>query len=70
MSDKRAMTLSLSEREMMLLEKLASDKSMSKTAVIKQAIGLYASMSSRIMQGEKVYMENPVTKDKAELMVL
>ncbi len=70
MNDKKAMTLSLSEREMAVLERLAAEKAMSKTAIIKQAIRLYQSMSQRVDEGNKVYVEDPVTKDKAELMVL
>ncbi|MCI1142362.1 ribbon-helix-helix protein, CopG family [uncultured Sphingomonas sp.] len=70
MTDKKAMTLTLSEREMAALEKLAAEKSSSKTAIIKQAIRLYQSMSERVDEGSKVYVEDPITKDKAEWMVL
>lgn len=70
MNDKKAMTLVLSEREMDGLEALAQEKSMSKTAVIKQALRLYRSMSDRISQGDKVFVEDTLTKDKSELMVL
>lgn len=70
MNGKKAMTLTLSEREMAVLERLAAEKAMSKTAIIKQAIRLYQSMSQRVDEGNKVYVEDPVTKDKAELMVL
>ncbi|RYG96076.1 MAG: ribbon-helix-helix protein, CopG family [Alphaproteobacteria bacterium] len=70
MNEKKAMTLTLSDREMAVLERLAAEKAMSKTAVIKQAIRLYQSMSQRVDEGNKVYVEDPVTKDKAELMVL
>lgn len=64
------MTLILNEREMDALEAMAVEKSMSKTAVLKQALRLYQSMSLRIAQGDKVFLEDPITKDKAELMVL
>lgn len=70
MSEKRAMSLTLSDRDMAVLEKLAADKSSTKTAIIKQAIRLYQSMSERVDEGGKLYVENPITKDKAELMVL
>ncbi len=70
MSEKKAMTLILNEREMEALERLAIEKSMSKTAVIKQALRLYQSMSNRIAQGDKVFVEDTLTKDKSELMVL
>lgn len=70
MADKKAMTLILSERDMAALEKLAVDKASTKTAIIKQAIRLYQSMVSRVDDGKKVFVEDPITKDKAELMVL
>ncbi|MET1113230.1 MAG: ribbon-helix-helix protein, CopG family [Allosphingosinicella sp.] len=70
MTDRKAMTLILNGRDMTALEQLAAEKGVSKTAVIKQAIRLYQSMSERIVQGDKLYMENPISKDKAELMVL
>lgn len=64
------MSLVLSEREMGLLDRLAAEKGMSKTAVIKQSLRLYHSLCCRIDQGEKIFFEHPVTKDKSELMVL
>jgi hypothetical protein len=70
MTDKRTMTLNLSANEMAVVEKLADDKGLSKTALVRQALRLYQSISDRIERGEKVFVENPTTKDKAELMVL
>lgn len=69
-ADKKSMTLTLSDREMELLERLAAEKSVSKTAILKQALRLYHSISTRILGGDKVFVEDPITKDKAELMVL
>jgi len=70
MTDKRTMTLNLSANEMAVVEKLADDKGLSKTALVRQALRLYQSISDRIERGEKVFVEDPMTKDKAELMVL
>ena len=70
MSEKKAMTLSLNEREMAALEKIALEKGATKTAIIKQALRLYQSMFERVDEGNKLYVENLITKDKAELMVL
>lgn len=70
MSEKKAMTLTLNEREMAALEKIALEKGATKTAIIKQALRLYQSMSERVDEGNKLYVENLITKDKAELMVL
>jgi predicted transcriptional regulator len=69
-SDKKSMTLTLSDREMELLEQLAQERSVSKTAILKQALRLYHSLSTRMTDGDKVFVEDPITKDKAELMVL
>jgi hypothetical protein len=68
--DKRQMTLMLSDKEMTLLDGLSERRGMSKTALVRQALRLYQSVTERIERGEKVFVEHPTTKDKAELMVL
>jgi len=68
--DRRQMTLMLSDKEMKLLDKLASHRNMSKTALVRQALRLYQSVTERIENGEKVFVESPGTKAKTELMVL
>ena len=68
--DRRQMTLMLSDKEMNLLDKLASHRNMSKTALVRQALRLYQSVTERIENGEKVFVEDPGTKAKTELMVL
>lgn len=69
MSDKRTMTLNLTEAEMEVLEELAQSKDMTKTAIIRQAIRLYQLVEFRIANGEKLFFEDS-KKKKAELMVL
>jgi len=64
------MTLMLSDKEMTVLDRLAESRGMSKTALLRQALRLYQSVTERIDRGEKVFVEHPDTKDKAELMVL
>lgn len=68
--DRRQMTLMLSDREMTVLDELAESRGMSKTALLRQALRLYQSVTLRLNNGEKLLVENPVTKEKAELMVL
>jgi DNA-binding transcriptional regulator GbsR (MarR family) len=68
--DRRQMTLMLSTKEMTLLDELAERRGMSKTALVRQALRLYQSVTERIDAGEKVFVEHPSTKDKTELMVL
>ncbi|MCR4347722.1 MAG: ribbon-helix-helix protein, CopG family [Sulfuricaulis sp.] len=70
MFEKRTMTFNLSEPEMVTLETLCNRKGMSKTALLRQALRLYQSVDERLERGEKVFIENPSTKEKAELMVL
>ena len=70
MTEKRTMTLNLSAHEMDVVERLADEKGLSKTALVRQALRLYQSISTRLENGEKVFVEHPTTKEKAELMVL
>jgi Ribbon-helix-helix protein, copG family len=70
MIEKRTMTLNLSAQEMDVVEQLAGEKGLSKTALVRQALRLYQSISIRLDNGEKVFFEDPTTKEKAELMVL
>lgn len=67
---KRTMTLNLTTAEMAILEELCDRKGLSKTALLRQALRLYRSVDERLERGEKVFVENPTSKDKAELMVL
>jgi predicted transcriptional regulator len=70
MTEKRTMTLNLSPQEMDAVDRLADEKGLSKTALVRQALRLYQSITDRIDRGEKVFVEHPSTKEKAELMVL
>jgi len=70
MSPKKTMTLNLTESEMGVLEKISTQKDMSKTAVIRQALRLYQFIESRIAQGEKLVFEDELSKEKKELVVL
>lgn len=70
MSNKRTMTLNLNEAEMEALEELAKRKELSKTAVVRQALRLYQTVSLRLESGEKLFFEDEIEKKKAEVMVL
>lgn len=69
-SDKRTMTLNLTEAEMEALDVLAQKKELSKTAVIRQAIRLYQLIDARLAQGEKLVFEDDKLQKKSEVMVL
>lgn len=70
MMDRRQMTLMLSDKEMTLLDQLAASRGMSKTALVRQALRLYQSVTERLENGDKVFVERPSTLEKTELMVL
>lgn len=67
---KKAINLNLTDAEMTALDSLADAKDLSKTAVLKQALKLYQLVDIRSKQGEKLYFESDVTKEKSELMIL
>jgi hypothetical protein len=64
------MTLNLTDPEMEVLEDLSAKKDMSKTALIRQALRLYQLVDLRVRDGQKLFFENDLTKEKAELMLL
>jgi predicted transcriptional regulator len=70
MAAKRTMTLNLTDAEMSALEQLCERKELSKTAVLRQALRLYQAIDLRLERGEKLYFEDEVKKEKAEVMVL
>ncbi len=70
MATKKTMTINLNDNEMSILETICDKKGLSKTALVRQALRLYQSIDTRIEDGEKLYLENPVSKEKSELMVL
>ena len=51
---KRTMTLNLTDAEMRVLESLSTQKDLSKTAVIRQALRLYQLLDTRLSKGEKL----------------
>jgi hypothetical protein len=70
LSNKRTMTLNLTDAEMRVLEDLSGKKDLTKTAVLRQALRLYQMVEIRTERGDKVLFENEATKEKAELMLL
>ena len=69
MSEKRTMTLNLSDAEMRALEALCDQKDLSKTAVIRQALRLYQLVDARLASGGKLFFEDS-KKVKAELIAV
>jgi hypothetical protein len=69
MNAKKTMTLNLTDLEMKALEELSSQKDLSKTAILRQALRLYQLIDLRLGEGGKLFFEDS-KKEKAELMVL
>jgi hypothetical protein len=67
---KKTLTLVLSDIEMDVLDTLSSERSLSKTAVLRQALRLYQTVDIRQQRGDKLFFENEMSKEKAELMLL
>jgi hypothetical protein len=70
MATKRTMTLNLTDAEMTALERLSDEKDISKTAVLRQALRLYQVICVRMDAGEKLFLEDDLSKEKKELVVL
>jgi hypothetical protein len=70
MAAKKTMTLNLTDAEMAVLEELSEKKDLSKTSILRQALRLYQMVNVRIERGEKLYFEDELKKEKAEVMVL
>ena len=70
MGGKKTMTLIMSDQEMRVLEELSLKKGLSKTGLLRQALRLFQSIDIRLEKGEKLYVEDPISKEKSELLVL
>ena len=66
--EKKTMTLNLSAEDMARLSKLAADKDLPKTVVIRQALRLYHLVDARLAAGERMVFEGD--DDKAEVVVI
>lgn len=67
---KRTMTLNMTDAEMRVLDELCEKKDLSKTALLRQALKLYQMIDAKIESGNKLFIENELTKEKAEVMML
>jgi hypothetical protein len=67
---KKAMTLTLTDVEMKLLDDLSDKKDLTKTAIIRQAIRLYHLVDSKLADGAKLFIGDSEAEAKSELMML
>lgn len=70
MTTKKTMTLNLTDAEMEALDQLSTEKEISKTAVLRQALRLYQLINARLKEGEKLIFEDEKANKKAEIMVV
>ena len=68
--EKRTMTLNLTEREMAVLEDLATKKDLSKTGVMRLALRLLQAVDAKTRLGHKMMFEDERTKEKSELIMI
>ena len=68
--EKRVMTLALNDREMQVLVDLAERHGLTKVGVLRQALRAYQLLDERANQGHKLFLEDPMTKEKTELALL
>lgn len=69
-SSKKTMTVNFTEAEMEALEALSTERDVSKTAIVRQALRLYQLVNVRLRLGDKLFLEGADPKDKKELVVL
>lgn len=67
---KRTMTLNLTEAEMAVLEQACEKQDLSKTALLRRALRLYQMIETKMERGSKLFFEDEVTKEKAEVVML
>lgn len=67
---KKTMTLNLTDAEMSVLEALSEKKDLNKTLVIRQALRLYQRVEERLDKGGKLFIEDELTREKSEIMML
>jgi predicted transcriptional regulator len=68
--EKKTLTLVLTDEEMRVLDALSQQRAMSKSGVLRQALRLYQHVEKRQKDGERLFFENALSKEKAELMLL
>ena len=70
MISKRTMTLNLTDQEMRVLQDLAQKKELTKTGVMKLALRVLQTLEARVEPGKKLLIEDEVTNDKSERVIL
>lgn len=68
--EKRVMTVALNDLEMQVLEELAERRGLTKVGVLRQALRAYQLLDERANQGQKLFLEDPITKEKTELALM
>lgn len=67
--NKNQMTLYLTDSDVMLLRGLAQSKGVTKSAILRQSMKLYAEIAERIKRGEKFYVQR-IDGESIELVIV
>lgn len=67
---KKPLVLNLSNQEMLVLERLAERRGLTKSALLRQALRLYESIERRLDKGERLFLENLEKREKMELVLV
>ncbi|MDR2209129.1 MAG: hypothetical protein LBE22_09195 [Azoarcus sp.] len=70
MPARKTMTLNLTDAEMAVLEGLCARKDINKTTLLRQALRLYQTIDVRAERGDRLFFENELSKEKAEVVLL
>jgi hypothetical protein len=55
---------------MLVLERLAERRGLTKSALLRQALRLYESIERRLDKGERLFLENLEKREKMELVLV
>ncbi len=64
----KPLTVNFSEREMEVLEQLASDKDLSKTGILRQALRLYQYIDNKHKAGHRMLFDDEGRKTFVEIV--
>lgn len=69
-AERKSMTISLSVREMKILEDLAEDQDLSKLMILRMALRLYNRAHQEVKKGKRVYSGNGDSEVDLSLLLL
>jgi len=67
--DLKNVQLRITNKSYEVLNNFAEEKGVPMTTVIRDAIAVYAILGHYIQEGNKIYLEDPETKEKSQLLI-